>query len=177
MKKLVATVAIASMLAGCTTLVGRPAEPLQVQRDEPGVVLCMSERVGGGIRIVGKLNEGIYPITKVTLEYRLAGVSDAVPAIAGQSTGGLQLTEPRTAKGTYRKGAKEVSYTIDADDARSLRDKVLWYRWYITYDRGGSERIDATSIHRTSMDEAGLPRSIGTPGPDASVAVPTTRRR
>jgi hypothetical protein len=156
-------------------MVGKPAEPLQVKRDEPGVVLCMSERVGSGIRIVGKLNEGIYPVTRVTLEYRLADASDAVPAIPGPGTGGMQLTEPRTAKGTYRKGSKEVSYTID--DARSLRDKVIWYRWNIAYDRGGTEKIDATSIHRTSIDEAGLPRSIGTPGPDASVALPTTRRR
>ena len=106
MKKLLATVVATAMLAGCSTMVGQPTEPLQVKRDEPGVVLCMSERAGGGIRLVGKLNEGIYPITKVTLEYRLAGVSDAVPAIAGESTGGLQLTEPRSAKGSYRKGAK-----------------------------------------------------------------------
>ena len=160
-------------LAGCSTMTGQPAEPLQAKRDEPGVILCASERVGGGIRIVGKLNEGIYPITSVTLEYRLAGFSEAVPATPGTSPGGLILTQPRTAKGTYRKGSKEVSYTIDADTARGLRDKVIWYRWLIGY--GG--KVDATTIHRTSLDEAGLPRAIGTPGPDTSVAQPTTSRR
>jgi hypothetical protein len=161
-------------LSGCATSSmtgGGSAGPLQIARDEPGVILCASERVGGGIRIVGKLNEGIYPITNVTLQYKLAGFSDAPPALPGQ--GGLQLTEPRTAKGSYRKGSKEVSYVIDADAARSLRDKVFWYRWVVTYQGG----VDVTAIHRTSLEEAGLPRSAGTPGPDSSIALPVSRRR
>lgn len=161
------------LLSGCATSMGAgsSAGPLSIKRDEPGVILCGSERTGGGIRIVGKLNEGIYPITNVTLQYRLADRSDAPPAVP--VSGGLQLSEPRSAKGTYRKGSKEVSYSIDADAARSLRDKVLWYRWIVTYE-GGS---DATDIHRTSLDEAGLPRAPGTPGPDTSIALPVGRRR
>jgi hypothetical protein len=159
--------------SGCATSMsgGGPAGPLSVKRDEPGVILCASERTGGGIRLVGKLNEGLYPITNVTLQYRLADFSDAPPALPG--SGGLQLTDARTAKGTYRKGSKEVSYSIDADAARAMRGKVLWYRWIVTYEGG----VDTTDIHRTSLDEAGLPRAATTPGPDTSIALPVSRRR
>ncbi len=173
MKKFVLAVCLAG-LSGCATSMsgGTSAGPLQVKRDEPGVILCASERTGGGIRIVGKVNEGIYPITNVTLQYTLAGFSDAPPAVPGGSAG-LQLTEPRSVKGSYRKGSKEVSYTIDGDAARVLRDKVIWYRWIVAYE-GGS---DATDIHRTSLEEAGLPRAVGTPGPDTSIALPSSARR
>ena len=172
MKKLVLALAMMT-LTGCAAGVGggRSAGSLEIRREQPGVVLCASERVGGGIRIVGKLHEGIYPVTGVTLQYKLAGFSDAPPAAPGE--GGLQLTDARSAKGTYKKGSKEVSYTIDADAARSLRDKVIWYRWIIASEGG----TDATDIHRTSLDEAGLPRATGTPGPDTSIALPVSRRR
>jgi hypothetical protein len=161
----------AGLSAGCTagSMAGRPAGPLQVQREEPGVILCASERTSGGVRLVGKLHEGAYPITNVQLQYRLAGFSDAPPTIAAGSTG-LQLAEPRTTAATYRKGSKEVSYTVDAGH---LRGKVLWYRWLVSYSGG----VDATDIHRTSLDEAGLPRAAGTPGPDTSIALPVSRRR
>lgn len=171
MKHLAIAFGLATLMGCATSMSGGSAGPLQLKRDEPGVILCGSERTGGGIRLVGKLHEGIYPITNVTLQYRLAGFSDAPPAVPGQ--GGLQLTEPRTAKGVYRKGAKEVSYTIDGEAARSMRDKVLWYRWIVTYEGG----VDATDIHRTSLEEAGLPRATGTPGPDTSIALPVSRRR
>jgi hypothetical protein len=170
MNKYVLALCIAGLTAGCAagTGAGRSAGPLQVQRDEPGVILCASERTGGGVRLVGKLHEGVYPITNVQLQYRLAAFSDAPPTVAGGT--GLQLAEPRTTPGTYRKGSKEVSYTIAADN---LRGKVLWYRWLVSYAGG----VDATDIHRTSLDEAGVPRSAGTPGPDTSIAQPVSRRR
>lgn len=173
--RLVLALAAAAALSGCTTLVGVPAEPLSIQRDEPGVVLCQSARAGGGIRLVGKLNVGIYPITRVTLEYRVADASDSVPATT--EGGRLVLSNPRTDRGQYRKGAEEVSYAIDANAARALEGKVLWYRWILTYDRNGSARTEATPIHRTSLDEAGLPRAPGNPGPDSSVAPPVAVRR
>jgi hypothetical protein len=168
----------AGLLSGCSTLVGRPAPPLLAKRDEPGVILCMSERVsGGGIRLVGKLNTGIYPITRAVIEYRSADVSDAVPATPDERGKKLVLTSPRATKVNYRKGAGDVSFTLDGDDVRSLQGKVLWYRWLITYQRGGSEGVEVTDIHRTSLEEAGLPRDAYAPGPDSSVALPTARRR
>jgi len=168
----------AGLLSGCATMVGRPAPPLLAKREEPGVILCMSERVrGGGIRIVGKLNMGIYPITRAVLEYKIADVSDPVPATPDERGRALVLTGARSTKVDYRKGSGDVSYTIDGDAARNLRGKVLWYRWLVTYQRGGSEGLEATEIHRTSVEEAGLPRDPGSPGPDSSVALPTTRRR
>lgn len=168
----------AGLLSGCSTLAGRPTLPLLAKRDEPGVILCMSERIrGGGIRIVGKLNAGIYPITRAVIEYRSADVSDPVPAAPDERGRKLVLSSPRATKVNYRKGAGEVSFTIDAEDARSLRGKVLWYRWLVTYQRGGGEGTEVTEIHRTSLEEAGLPRDPGAPGPDSSVALPTTRRR
>jgi hypothetical protein len=100
-----------------------------------------------------------------------------VPATADDSGKRLELAGARSQKVNYRKGAREVVYTIDADAARGLRGKVLWYRWIITYDKGGSARTDATEVHRTSLEEAGLPRAADAPGPDASVALPTTHRR
>jgi len=174
---LVATLA-AGLLSGCTTMVGRPAPPLLAKREEPGVILCMSERVrGGGIRIVGKLNIGIYPITRAVLEYRITDVSDPVPTTPDESGRRLVLSGARASKVDYRKGSGDVSFTLDADAARNLRGKVLWYRWLVTYQRGGSEGIEVTEIHRTSLEEAGLPRDAGSPGPDSSVALPTSRRR
>ncbi len=173
--RLVAGALLAAALSGCSTMTGKQAEPLSIQRDEPGVILCQSERAAGGIRLVGRLNVGIYPITRVTLEYRIADASDPVPAV--NENGRLTLSGPRTDRGQYRKGAEEVSYAIDANAARALQGKVLWYRWVISYDRGGSVRTDATAIHRTSLDEAGLPRAPGNPGPDSSVALPVSARR
>jgi hypothetical protein len=158
----------AGFLAGCSTLVGRPTRPLLAKRDEPGVVLCLSQRsASGGIRLVGRLEPGIYPIRRAAIEYRTAAVSDAVPAVAGER-GVLELGG-RTEKVPYRAGMTEVTFDVGPDAARSLRDKVLWYRWIVEYDRGGSLRTDRTDIHRTSYDEAGLPRAAGNPGPDASV--------
>lgn len=173
---LLAAAAAASLLGGCSTLVGKPAAPLLAKREEPGVMLCMSQRAGAGLRLVGRLNQGIYPITRATVQYRIADVSDPVPASTAEGDG-LQLVNARSTKVPYRKGADDVVFTIDGDAARALGDKVLWYRWIITYDRGGSERTDVTAIHRTSLPEAGLPRAAGRPGPDMSVVQPTTRRR
>lgn len=162
-------------LSGCSTLVGRPASPLLAKRDEPGVVLCLSERTaGGGIRLVGRLETGIYPIRRAAIEYRTADVSAAVPAAPGED-GPLELTAARTEKVAVRSGAKEVVFDIGPDAARGLGDKVLWYRWIVEYDRNGSLRTDRTDIHRTSREEAGLPRAAGNPGPDASVAAPVKR--
>ena len=166
------------LLSGCTAMVGRPTSPLTAKRDEPGVMLCMSERVsGGGIRIVGQLNPGIYPITGASIEYRSAGPSDAVPATSETGGKGLVLTGAHSEKVEYRKGAKTVTFTIGADAARNLRDKVLWYRWTIGYDRNGSPASEVSEIHRTSLEEAGLPRDAWNPGPDSSVALPSARRR
>jgi hypothetical protein len=131
----------------------------------------MSERTSnGGIRIVGKLNKGIYPITGATIEYRSAGPSDAVPATADRTR--LELAGSRSEKVAYRKGADEVAFTISPENVRNLDGKVLWYRWTIAYDRGGSQKIEETEIHRTGADEAGLPRAADNLGPDASVALP-----
>jgi hypothetical protein len=164
------------LASGCTSLVGRPATPLTIKREDPGIVLCQSERVGGGIRLIGVLDKGIYPITRVTLEYKTASPSETAPTVTSPG-GKLALANARAEKVAYRKGADEVSFTISADAARSLANKVLWYRWIVEYDRNGSMYNDVTDVHRTSIDEAGLPRSPGTPGPDSSVALPTTRRR
>lgn len=172
---LAATLVATAMLTGCTTMVGLPAEPLSIEREEPGVILCQSERAGGGIRLTGKLSAGIWPITRVTLEYRIADPSDPVPATG--EDGVLVMSNARSTRVDYRKGSESVSYTIDANAARALQGKVLWYRWIVTYDRKGSVRTDVTEIHRTSLDEAGLPRAPGNPGPDSSVALPVTRRR
>jgi hypothetical protein len=177
MKKIVAVTLLTAMLAGCSTMTGQSAEPLLAKREEPGVVLCMSERAGNGLRLVGRINQGIYPITGVSLQWRTTGFADSVPGIPGEAPGGMVLAEPRSTKVNYRKGANEVSYDIGADAARGLRDKVIWYRWLVTYDHGGTPRIDATAIHRTSIEEAGLPRATGTPGPDTSVALPVSARR
>jgi hypothetical protein len=163
--------ASAMLTAGCATLVGRPAKPLDLKRDQPGVDLCLSERAGGGIRLLGRMNVGVYPVTRVTLQYKTAEPQDAVPAT--DVGGRLELSGPRSEKVDYRSGAKEVTYTIGADAARSLRGKVLWYRW-IVESQGG---VEASAIHRTSLEEAGLPRAPYNPGPDASVAPGTTRRR
>ena len=166
-----AVVIAGALVSGCTSLVGRPATPLTTKRDEPGVVLCQSERISGGIRLVGKLEKGIYPINNIVLEYRTASLSEPAPTVVGQG-GKLMLASPRSEKIAYRKGADEVSFSIGADAARSLAGKVLWYRWVVQY---GSGYADATDVHRTSLDEAGLPRSPGTPGPDSSIAPPHRR--
>lgn len=175
-RRLLVAVLVAGMVSGCSTMAGRPTTALSIQRDEPGVVLCMSERTGGGgIRIIGKLETGVFAITRATIQYRTAGPSDAVPAAPAGSR--LELTGARSEKVAYRKGAGEVVFAIDADAARNLRGKVLWYRWIIEYDRNGSPFTDVSDIHRTSIEEAGVPRAASTPGPDTSVALPTTRRR
>lgn len=163
------------LLGGCTTLIGRPTSPLLAKRDEPGVVLCLSQRTaGGGIRLVGRMEAGIYPVTRVAIEYRTAEVSAAVPAAPGED-GPFELVDARREKVATRSGAKEVTFDIGPDAARGLGDKVVWYRWIVEYDRGGSLRTDRTAIHRTSAAEAGLPRAAANPGPDASVA-PSVRR-
>ncbi|HEY2774595.1 MAG TPA: hypothetical protein VGK20_11170 [Candidatus Binatia bacterium] len=164
-----------ALLSGCTSMMGRPTSPLVVKREIPGVVLCMSERSdNGGLRIVGKVDPGIYPITKATIQYRLAGPSDPVPADA--VSGRLELAKPRSETVPYRKGSNQVSFSIDGEAVRALVGKVIWYRWTLEYSRGGSSGSDITEIHRTSLEEAGLPRAPYTPGPDASVA-PATHRR
>lgn len=174
---IVAACATAFVASGCATMAGRPTSPLTAKREVPGVVLCTSERTsGGGIRIIGQVDPGIYPITRAAIEYRIAGASEAPPT-APDATGRLALPGARSEQVKYQKGAKSVAYSIDADAVRNLRDKVIWYRWLVTYDRGGSPRIDATDVHRTSAEEAGLPRAVGAPGPDTSVALPVTRRR
>jgi hypothetical protein len=169
----------ASMLtAGCSTLVSRSTRPLLARRDEPGVELCLSKRTDhGGIRIIGRLNQGIYPVTRATIQYRTAGVSDPVPATTADNGRDMVLVSPRSEKVAYRKGSPEVSFTVDPEAARALGDKVIWYRWIIDYDQGGSARSQITAIHRTSVEEAGLPRAAGEPGPDSSVALPGARRR
>lgn len=175
-----AVLALAATLltTGCTTLIGRSTQPLLAKRDEPGVELCLSERTDrGGIRIVGRLNQGIYPITRASIQYRTAGASDPVPATTADNGRDLVLVGPRTEKVAYRKGATEVSFTVDPEAARALGDKVIWYRWIIDYDRGGSPRTEATAIHRTSVAEAGLPRATAEPGPDSSVVMPGARQR
>ncbi|MFN2426765.1 MAG: hypothetical protein ABR587_10020 [Candidatus Binatia bacterium] len=173
-----ATVVSALLASGCTTMAGRPAVPLLSKRPEPGVVLCLSERTaGGGIRIIGKLNQGNFPITRATIETRTAPVSDPVPAAADDNGRTLVLSNPRPNKVNYRKGAGDVSFAIDGNTLRSLGDKVIWYRWIIAYDAGGTERVQITDIHRTSLEEAGLPRAPGSPGPDSSVSLPVTTRR
>jgi len=175
---MVATALALSVLAGCTTMAGRPAEPLLVKRETPGVVLCQSARSSdGGIRIIGKLEKGIYPITRATIQYKIATPSDSVPATVTAGGKSLELMGGRSEKVAYRKGADEVVFGVDPDAARGLRGKVLWYRWIIEYDRGGSVRLDATDLHRTSLEEAGLPRSAGSPGPDSSVGLPSSTRR
>lgn len=174
---LVLSVSLA-LLSGCASLVGKPAPPLLAQRDEPSVVLCQSQRIrGGGIRLIGRLNRGIYPLTGATIQYRSAGVSDSVPATTDPKGQTLVLANPGSSKGAYRKDDDLVEYVIDGADVRRLGDKVIWYRWIIDYDRGGSRRSEATDIHRTSYEEAGLPRDPGSPGPDSSVGLPASRRR
>ena len=168
--------AATGLVSGCATMSGKQTSPLTTRREIPGVVLCMSERTaGGGIRIVGRVDPGIYPITGATLEYRVAGPSEDAPTAPDQG-GGLMLAGARTAKVQYEKGSHEVAYTIEPGGMRNLGDKVLWYRWLLGYERG-SQRVDATEVHRTSADEAGLPRAPGSPGPDASVATPATTSR
>lgn len=163
--------------AGCATMAGRPSAPLDVKRENPGVVLSTSERTAaGGIRIIGRLDPGIHPITRASIEYRLAGPSDAPPTSPDPS-GRLALAGARSEQVRYEKGSKEVVYAIDPRAVRNLGDKVIWYRWIITYNRGGSAKADVTDVLRTSAEEAGLPRSVTTPGPDTSVALPTTGRR
>ncbi|HXC52838.1 MAG TPA: hypothetical protein VN634_18275 [Candidatus Limnocylindrales bacterium] len=167
---------LATVIAsGCSTMGtgGRPAAPLTIKHDEPTIIECMSERTdSGGLRLIGKLDPGIYPITRATLEYRTAGPSDAPPTVPAPS-GGLALASPRSEKVAYRKGADEIVFNVEGDAARSLRGKVLWYRWILEY--GSSS--NATDVYRTSLEEAGVPRSATTPGPDSSVALPSGRRR
>ena len=160
--------------SGCSTMgAGRPAPPLTIRHDEPTIVVCLSERTeNGGLRLVGKLDPGIYPVTRAMLEYRTAGPSDAPPTVTAPG-GGLTLAAARSEKVAYRKGADEVVFNIEGDAARSLRGKVLWYRWIVEYGSGST----ATDIHRTSLEEAGVPRSATTPGPDTSIALPSARRR
>jgi hypothetical protein len=166
-----------ALLSGCTALAGRPASPLTIKHEEPTIVLCMSQRTSdGGLRLIGKLDPGIHPVMRATLEWRTAAPEDAPPTIAGAG-GRLVLATPRSEKVTYRKGANEVAYEVGGDGARSLRGKVLWYRWILEYTSGGSAYNTVTDVHRTSLEEAGQPRSAGTPGPDSSVAPATTRRR
>jgi len=171
----VATVLLMALLPGCSALVGRATTPLTARRSEPGVVLCMSERVGGGIRIVGRLEKGIYPITRATLQYKIGSPSEPVPASPASNV--LELQGGHAENVSYRNGDDEVAFTIDGDAARALRGKVLWYRWIIEYGRGGGADSHRTDLHRTSLEEAGLPRSAGTPGPDSSVALPSSARR
>lgn len=169
---LAGALAITTLAAGCTTLIGKPTSPLLAKREEPGVALCLSERTSsGGVRIIGRLEKGIYPIQRVSIEYRTAGPSDAVPAATGED-GRLDLLDARSEKVAYRKGADDVTFDVSADAARSLGEKVIWYRWIVDYDRNGSLRSDRTDIYRTSVDEAGHPRSAVSPGPDTSVVAP-----
>lgn len=166
-------VGLAGMAAGCATLTGRPTSPLLAKHDEPGVMLCLSERTpSGGIRLIGRIEGGLYPIQRASIEYRTAGPSEQVPADSGEN-GKLDLIGGRTEKVAYRKGAQEITFDISAETTRNLGDKVIWYRWVLDYDKNGSLRSDRTDIHRTSVDEAGHPRSTTSPGPDASVVAPS----
>lgn len=168
----------AGLLAGCGAMSGKAAPPLLAKREIPGVILCMSQRtVGGGLRLVGKVDPGIYPITRATIEYRSAGVSDAVPAVVDPSSKRFELTGSRSEPVKYARGSSEVVFVVSPQNARTLQGKSLWYRWTLTYDKGGSMRTDQTEIHRTSLEEAGVPRDVGALGPDASVALPVARKR
>ena len=172
---LIAAALAATLAAGCSTMmVGRPAASLTLKHDDPRIVECLSERTeNGGLRLIGKLEDGIYPVSRATLEYRTAGPSDAAPT-AVASGGGMALANARSEKVAYRKGADAVVFDIEGDGARSLRGKVLWYRWVLEYDRGGSPYKNVTDVYRASLEEAGVPRSATTPGPDSSIG--TARR-
>lgn len=172
-----ALVLAAGMLSGCSGMIGRAAPPLLAKREIPGVVLCMSQRTsGGGMRLTGQIEEGNFPITRAAIEYRSANVSDPIPASVSEETKRLELTGTRTETVPYRAGAKDVSFNISPEAMRSLSGKVLWYRWIISYDRGG-QRSDVSGIHRASYAEAGLPRDAGAPGPDSSVVLPSSHKR
>ena len=169
----VTLLAAMSLAAGCATLIGRHVDPLATRRAEPHVELCLSERLsGGGMRLLGRMEPGKYRVTNVRLEYRIASPSSAPPV---EDAGGrrLRLLSPRTAKVEWRAERGEVVFGVEGDAARSLAGKVLWYRWVVEYDRDGSPRQEATSVHRASLDEAGLPRDPFSPGPDSSIAPPS----
>ncbi len=162
-----------SVLGGCAAT--KPAA--LSSRKEPAVVLCTSERAdGGGLRIIGRLDPGIYPITRTAIEYTIAEASDAPPVSPDESGKRYLLTGSRTESVAWRKGSTEVPYTISADAARRLAGKVIWYRWLVEYEGPGPGTTE-TDVHRTSVDEAGLPRSASTPGPDGSIAMPASRKK
>ena len=169
-----ALVTALSVLGGCAAA-ARPAA--LSSRKEPAVVLCTSERTeGGGLRIVGRLDPGIYPITRTAIEYTIAEASAAPPVSLDETGKRYLLTGSRTESVSFRKGSNEVPYTISADSARRLAGKVVWYRWLVEYEGGGMGSTE-TDVHRTSIEEAGLPRSASTPGPDGSIAMPASRKR
>lgn len=174
LRPFVAAALLAAMTAGCSAMPGRGAGVALSRRDEPSVVLCLSQRTsGGGLRLVGRVETGTFPILGAQVEYRTADPSDPPPAAT--EGGEFELTGARTQKVDVRKGAEDVSFSIDPEAARRLGDKVIWYRWTIRYGRGGGERASRTAIHRTSLEEAGVPRDPSQPGPDSSVA-PLARR-
>jgi len=163
-----------SVLGGCAA--SKPPAALS-SRKEPAVVLCSSQRTdGGGLRIIGRLDPGIYPITRTAIEYTIAEASSAPPATPDETGKRYLLTGSRTESVSWRKGSNEVPYTISADAARRLSGKVVWYRWIVEYDRGSLASTE-TDVHRTSLEEAGLPRSASTPGPDGSIAMPASRKK
>lgn len=162
-----------SVLGGCAAT--KP--PALSSRKEPAVVLCTSERTdGGGLRIVGRLDPGIYPITRTAIEYTIAEASEAPPVSPDESGKRYLLTGSRTEAVSWRKGSNDLPYTIPADSLRRLAGKVVWYRWLVEYEGPGTGSTE-TDVHRTSVEEAGLPRSASTPGPDGSIAMPASRKK
>lgn len=171
-KPALAALVVAALTAGCSAMPGRPPGTALMKRDEPSVVLCTSERTAdGGIRLIGRLETGKYPISGAEIEYRTAEASDPPPVTTSGRE--FELSGATKRKGEFSKSEPVVTFTIAPDAARRLGDKVVWYRWTVLYGSGSAR----TAVHRTSVAEAGLPRAANEPGPDSSVAPGTARGR
>jgi len=173
--RLVAVFLSVAVASGCAAT--RQAAAPTVRTD-PAIVLCSSQRSpDGGIRLVAFVEPGIYPITRAAIEYRTGEPGDLPPTMPDATGKGIQLAGARSDTAPYDKGTREIPYRIKTTTVHDLKNKVIWYRWSLEYDRNGKSITVHSPIHRSSALEAGLPRAPDVLGPDASIALPDVLKR
>lgn len=166
-----ATLLAVAVALGTTACAASRTQPSTLK--EPAVALCSSRRdADGGLTIIAAVQIGLYPVVASRVEYRVAAPSDPPPIAVDEEGTELALQSPTTESVSPARESGEIAFRVSPAAVRGLGDKLLWYRWILTYDRNGSERTLASAIHRTSAAEAGLPRAADVAGPDASVALP-----
>ena len=135
---------------------------------DPIILLGYSQMTGDGLRIAAKIDPGTYPLKDVAVSIATTDAGDPAPTTIDE-TGKPALAATSTEKGRFDSKDEEIEFTIGRGGLAKIKDRVVWYRWTVRYDRDGTLRMLQSPIFRTSRDEAGLPRAAEQPGPDVSI--------